>query len=1434
MIKSLHILFVFSLLSFYGKFSAQTATIYAENTALGTGYVRSNGVKTDGNMLVSTSTTYGRGWAKFDLSSIPSNAVVTGVSIHFYTFGTSTSSSLNYITGFIEDPSTIAGTVLYNTIVNSQLFNTSTWATPGWQSKTLDQAAWGFIENNIGNNVCFGFRRGNSTLYQIYGYNAVEKPYLLVNYSIPPPSPLSISSSATTTCKNSPITLSVNGAVGETYWFEGECNTTNSIGSGTTITVYPQDTMRYFARNFDNGIWSETCADIAINVLPPPIFEGDNVICIGEVANISVSGTYDSFVWNNGSNQNTISVSPNMTTTYSLNAYNIEYDCTTNEQITIQVNPLPIVVAGEDINLCADFQDFQISTAAPAGGFWTGEGVTSFGLFNQHEYGIYPLIYSYTSQSGCLNSDTLNVSVYGNPITNFTYPYYTFCIDGSNPIPILTGDAGGVFTCNCTINEETGEIDLSSSGFGNFEVQYLPYLNCIEPVIKTISIVSTPQSIFSYDEILCKNHNSFPVLNSNSTIGLFTSIPTLTSLNPSTGEINLTIENAGTYTITNTILSDGSCISSEFSRTIQIIDLPSIQIFTTDSTLCVGDILNLIGTGGTIYNWGDGLGSNIELNLIPITNTTYTLQGFDINGCVNYDTLFVDVNNYPILNTTANQSICIGDSVLLSVSGANIIEWDNGLVNVSQQFVMPQVTTQYTVIGKDENYCADTNTVLITVNEIDDPTFSYSKNLFCLGETSPLPTISGTLNGIFYGDLSINNTTGEISLIDSGTGDFEIIYQTMGFCSRRDTFEIEIVSSFETQFSLESSICQIGNISPTIGINSHLGLFTASPTGLDINPLTGEINLETSQSGIYTVTNRIEGVGSCLSSEFSSEIELKPIPNLIVNFSDSSICLGQQVELNATGAQTYGWNNGLGVGNSKLVSPTTNTEYVVVGTGLNGCQKYDTIRMTVNLLPEINAGNDFSACFNELIVLNGSEGIYYEWDQGVQDGIGFTIQNTSNFTVIGTDVNGCQNTDNVFVQVNPLPNVFAGNDMSICSNQNLALSGSGAQSYTWSDGVIDGQPFFPINSMLYTVTGFDINGCQNTDQILVTVNPLPSIQAGNDTTICQNELITLNGSGGVNYTWNNGVNNGQAFTPNTSSSYTVIGTDINGCQNTDELIINVTSLPTVNAGNDFTVCENSIISLSGNGAISYTWSQGILDGVDFEIQNTTNFTVIGTDINGCQNTDEVMVYVNPLPTVFAGSDTSICEGDVYLLNAQGASSYLWNSTFLNQTEVSLLTGDHVFNVVGTDSFGCQNEDELLITVHPSTYSTLNVSSLGSFVLNGVEYFETGTYEQTVLNSNGCDSLITLNLIVEHLGVSSNFISTIKISPNPSESGIFNISNIENKHVSIEIYNTIGNLVQKQDVTGNTINLSEVADGVYYLKVYLNGILSENIKLLKGL
>ena len=191
----------------------------------------------------------------------------------------------------------------------------------------------------------------------------------------------------------------------------------------------------------------------------------------------------------------------------------------------------------------------------------------------------------------------------------------------------------------------------------------------------------------------------------------------------------------------------------------------------------------------------------------------------------------------------------------------------------------------------------------------------------------------------------------------------------------------------------------------------------------------------------------------------------------------------------------------------------------------------------------------------------------------------------------------------------------------------------------------------------------------------------------------------------------------------------------------------VKALPTISAGSNQAICAGTAVTLSGSGATSYSWNNDISNGVAFTPTSTATYTVTGTNANGCSNTAQTTVTVDPTPTVNAGADVMSCTGETVVLSGQGANTYTWSNGVQNgQGFVPTATG--VYSVSGVDGFGCTGTDQVTVYVNSASSSTVTALACNTYELNGQTYNQSGTYNQTIPNAFGCDSLITLNLTLD--------------------------------------------------------------------------------------
>ena len=375
---------------------------------------------------------------------------------------------------------------------------------------------------------------------------------------------------------------------------------------------------------------------------------------------------------------------------------------------------------------------------------------------------------------------------------------------------------------------------------------------------------------------------------------------------------------------------------------------------------------------------------------------------------------------------------------------------------------------------------------------------------------------------------------------------------------------------------------------------------------------------------------------------------------------------------------------------------------------------------------------------------------------------------TSNYTVSGTDANGCVGSNSETVTVNKLP-IITVNSGTICVGQSFTITPGSATANSFTYSPI-GPVVSPTTTSSYTVSGTDANGCVGSNSETVNVNTLPIITV-NSGTICvgQSFTITPGSATASSFTYSP---IGPVVSPTLTSNYTVSGTDANGCVGSNSDTVNVNKLPiiTVNSG---TICVGQSFTLTPGGASSYEYSSG---SSVVSPTTTTSYTVTGTSGKGCMDTASVVIDVNKLPTLtLTASSATVCTSSSVTLTPGGASTYTLTNT--NATGTIFTNSPSTttqYTVTGTDNNGCVNKDTLSVVVIACTTDISRLEGNNSQVL---------------------------------------------LYPNPNN-GSFTIS-IDNLTINatLEIYNGIGQLVYSQAMNKEfeTIN-TNLMNGFYTVKI----------------
>jgi len=820
----------------------------------------------------------------------------------------------------------------------------------------------------------------------------------------------------------------------------------------------------------------------------------------------------------------------------------------------------------------------------------------------------------------------------------------------------------------------------------------------------------------------------------------------------------------------------------------------------------------------------------------------------------------------------------------------------NHTINDNERAYKVLVDNQDNVFVTGSSYGGlTTNTDIATIKYCQLETIATPDTAICIGNSLPLTAsaiggfnyiwsvVSGT--AITASTLSCTNCQSPTATPDTTTV-YAVRSENAIGCIDFDTVIVVVNKAIAPIITANPSLAFCSGDSTTLTVDNQPYTSFSWSTG------------ETSSSKtVYSAAQHIVTVSDANGCESKDTVNTTLFSLPIVNAGiDQTICAGQSAQIQASGATTYLWaaNTSLSqyIISNPVAMPSITESYFVTGTDNNGCKATDTININVNSLPIVSASGGGTICFGDTLPLLASGALNYSWNNsGFLDNANssnpdaFPTQTTT-FTVTGTDANNCQAQASTTISINPLPFINAGVDQTLCLGNSVNLSATGGSSYEWntnstlSDTAISNPVATPVVTTEYIVLGTNANGCSNSDTVLVTVNSLPNINAGQDTAVCLFESIILNASGAVSYSWNaspsltgNNLSN-PTVQPVTPTTYTVTGTGVNGCSASDNVLVNINSLPNINAGVDLFVCQNDSVQLSATGGITYVWnfdatlSQLNISNPYAKPTINTVYNVTGTDANGCENTDNVLVSINALPNIFAGNDFSVCANETAQLQASGGSNYSWdNSTALSVTNIfnpitNPLQSSEWFYVTGFDNNNCANRDSVLVSVNPLPAAPVLTDTfpnlVSSYVFGNNWYFNgflaaglnndtidyvsignLGTYSVTHTDFNGCTSEfsneIEITKLIYDVSVLEHGINftNFRVYPNPVVEGNLNIELIDVLG-TITITDLSGKLIYRTaEMTSgiHQINMQDYESGLYIVTVQANNSI-KSVKVIK--
>jgi gliding motility-associated-like protein len=343
-----------------------------------------------------------------------------------------------------------------------------------------------------------------------------------------------------------------------------------------------------------------------------------------------------------------------------------------------------------------------------------------------------------------------------------------------------------------------------------------------------------------------------------------------------------------------------------------------------------------------------------------------------------------------------------------------------------------------------------------------------------------------------------------------------------------------------------------------------------------------------------------------------------------------------------------------------------------------------------------DAGGDVEVCGNQVNLDASGTGTWSILGGGIGGFIDVLDPNTT-FTAATTNqlynlqwssLPGCITAQNSSVNITFLETISANLQLTspACKDiPNSFAANGGGSTYTWSVNDMSNVVSTGSSNLFQTTPSENdltvyvqietSTGCESVDSLTISLNPSPVINLGNDTIICTNTILTLNGtnqlSGLTSYVWNNATTS-PILSISSPGLYIIQATNIHTCTATDSIVITNYPIQPLNLGSDVNYClgESPLTFDAGaqHAFVSYLWSDGSTSNT-FTTSDFGTYYVTALDANACFSTDTVVVQPNyTYTTLFNSTDTTIFLGASITITAPAGTSYIWET---NETTSSI-------------------------------------------------------------------------------------------------------------------------------------------------------------------
>jgi hypothetical protein len=852
---------------------------------------------------------------------------------------------------------------------------------------------------------------------------------------------------------------------------------------------------------------------------------GTNSICAGQSATLTASGNVSTYTWTSGPSTASLAVNPLVTTTYSVIGTNSSGCLSNMATKTISVTSNPTVTVNNG-TICSG-NSFSIipggaSTYTIQGGSTNVSPLTTTGFTVVG-----------TATNGCVSANTATSTVTVNGLPTITANSgtinsgSTFTISPSGGVSYTYAPSGP------TVNPSSTSVYTITGSNAN---------GCVSSNVSTVSVNGAALNFLATnpgDNVVLPAAITNSLTGTNKiTVEAWVRPTSLSGLHNIVGNYRLPA-NEMQFLIraspSNFQLWIGNSTSS-YSFTASLAT-PTLNIWQHIAGAWDGTVASIYVNGALSAT------ASITYTSFATTTNSLVIGGNALNENFNGDIDEVRIWNRAlcqgeIQNNMLGEIPTTGNGLLANY------HFNQGISAINNSTVATLIDasgnantgtlTGLALTGSTSNWIAPGAIITgTTAAAFVSPTIAISgATLICSGNATTY-TASGNVSSYVW---TSGPSTATYSINPTATTTYSVIgTNSLGCVSNMATRTLSV------------------NTTPTVAVNNGTicsgNSFSIVPTGANTYTIQGgNANVSPTSTSAYTVVGT--AANGCISANTAtSNLTVNATPTITAN--DGLICTGQSFTIMASGAITYTYSS-----NSNVVSPLITTAYSVTGTSSLGCVASNTAisNVTVVTTPTVTV-NSGVICSGETFTIIPSGATSYTFSNGSS-----TVSPTSNSSYsVSAAAAICS------VTVNLLPTISV-NDGTICAGDSFTIIPSGANTYTVSGGNL---VVTPSSNSSYSVTGTSTDGCVGASAAVssVTVNALPTVAiVSSSSLLCEGETTSLTTSGALTYTWNsNQTTTVIAISPTTTTTYSLTGTDGNGCSNITAITQSVSNCTGINS-----------------------------------------------------------------------------------------------------------------------------------------------------------------------------------------------------------------------------------------------------------------------------